>query len=296
MFYLTYKGACSPCSGVSWSVELESDGAIEAITIESFKNKFKTEVSLSKPSLVEVQGTSVIGVCTGPAMSLKILKLVGPQKAMRIFSTLASEMNTPSLSRRSTLAGFATAAGLALTGASWSPAVADDSHITASEKVEIYASVTRHPHFLSASRQATKDNYSQQKSEYVVIRHNKGYLFFYFMEHNQQPKTDAAVISCFIEHNTYDFSLEYLSGSVNEVISANSVGSALKITRPSGYEALPMGPAEYFSCIAFCVGANCGVQATRCRVLIHMAAVLACMTAICGSKVKTCHNICRQTW
>lgn len=296
MFYVTYKGICSPCSNISQSIEHESGGAIKAITIDSFKNRFSTEISSSKPSLVEVIDNSVISVYTGPAMSIKLLKLVGPQRAMRIFSDLASAMRSPAVSRRNTIAGVAAAAGIALTGASWSPAVADSSHVPAREQATLHTTITNHPYFLAASHQATKDGYSQQKSEYVVIRHDRGYLFFYFMEHSQQPKTDAAVISCFIKDNAYDFSLEYLSGNVTGVTTASNAGSALKITRPANYETLPMGATEYFGCVAFCVGANCGVQAARCRMLIHMAAVLACMTAICGSKVKTCHNVCRHTW
>lgn len=296
MFVIAYKGACGKCSKVAQVIEDESGHLLSVRTIDSLREEFLLDVPSEKPSLIEFEDGLIKKVYTGSSMSMKILRLVGPQKSVKIFSALASEVGKPSVSRRLTLTGLVAATGLALTGMTWSPAVADDTAVSADESVKLYNAVTKHKKFKVASVKAQADGYLPEKSEYVILRQKDGFLFFYFMEHAQRPTTDAAVISCFIKNETYDFSLEYLSGTTHGVSTASNLNQALTITRPSQYEKLPMGPAEYFGCVSFCVGANCGLQAARCRFLIHMAAVLACMTAVCGSKVRTCHNVCRHTW
>lgn len=56
------------------------------------------------------------------------------------------------------------------------------------------------------------------------------------------------------------------------------------------------GKGEYISCLACCVGGSCGANALRCRAALLMAAVLACMVAVCGSKVRGCHGSCQRLW
>lgn len=294
MFYIAYKGRCSSCSDFAQLIEGESDGKISAQTIDSINDKFRGRVEESKPSLVEVEKGLVKNIYTGPAMSVQLLKLVGPKSSMKIFSLIAKNVSGNGVSRRFTLAGVAAAAGIALTGGSWSPAVAGE--VSVSERLRVYSNVAKNRNFKIAIEKASIDGYSSQQSEYVVIKQDDGLLFFYFMEHMKDPRNRAAVISCLISEGKYDFSIEYVSGDLGKISEARSMGNLLNFSRPSGYSALPMGPGEYFGCIAFCVGANCGAQAMRCRVLVHMAAVLACMTAICGSKVRVCHNVCRNTW
>lgn len=298
MFYLAYGGSCASCSNIAHVIEDEADMAISVRSIESINSEFGTNLDYSKPALINIYDNDIKDIYTGPKMSLKILQLVGPQKSAKIFSAIASEKSGKGVNRRSTLTGFAVAAGLALTGASLTGASAKpvEDEVAVSEKVKIYNDVIIHKAFQAALEKAKGDGYAPNRYEYVVVRQDNGFLFFYFMEHSSRPETDAAVVSCSITGGSFDFSLEYVSGAVGQATRASSVGNVLTFSQPSNYSALPMGPVEYFGCVSLCVGANCGVQASRCRFLIHMAAVLACMTAICGSKVRTCHNICRRTW
>ena len=111
------------------------------------------------------------------------------------------------------------------------------------------------------------------------------------------PETEAAILI----HETDAAGSERV---VTELVSGDPQrlldGDAQAITVRSSLEpqgdVSPMGKREYISCIVACVGANCAGPALRCRGLFFMAAVLACMVAVCGSKARTCHNVCRRLW
>ncbi len=88
-----------------------------------------------------------------------------------------------------------------------------------------------------------------------------------------------------------------MSGDPDAAAESSQLADALTIDALAiGGGMGTMGKADYFKCVAFCVGANCASKAQKCAKLRFMYLVLACMVGVCGSKVRTCHKVCKKKW
>lgn len=117
----------------------------------------------------------------------------------------------------------------------------------------------------------------------------------FFMDPENPEGRAAALIHDFDGDSERSSSVEFMAGHPQEIHAQSGV-LITAAGNGEGVSATSYGAGDYINCLAYCVGANCSAQAYRCRHLRLMYAVLACMTAACGPKVRTCHSICKNRW
>lgn len=309
--YLLYDGGCLMCTGIADQVQKISDGwltvrslddpEMAALVAEHDPNK------RSRPRLVMEQDGGV-QVLAGPSMSLAIVRGIGLRRAIRVSGAMheAIQSGDPS-GRRSFLrtvgVGTAVATGFAMGG---SPASAANGAprdasgvLSQSALTRLRIEARRNKEYLAAVRTATLRGYDPALSESVGIDMGTGdVLMFTFIGHGSRPEREAAVITFERVGRTESVALETVAGDPEEVAASRQLNQVLRINSLAiaGVGPATYGKKEYFSCVAFCVGANCASKAIKCRSLIFMYAVLACMVIACGSKVKTCHKVCKKEW
>lgn len=305
--FLLFDGGCQICSEAVSDIEMIAKGwlTVKSLNDPEIRALLDTHVPDWKfrPMLVEVDDHRV-RVKTGFSMSSALLFGLGPVRSQRVLSRAVravQEKNAPA--RRSVLSGIGATAVLlgigTFVGVNAGAAEASQS-LTGTALKNVLKQANAKPAMQKARAAVRKKGYDLEKTEAVATQaEDGGYVVFLFVAHAKRPETDAAVISMEFGGKDEGTSIEYVSGSP-EALFANETVRADTLKVQSGASELgivqPFGAKEYISCLTFCVGANCASKAIKCRGLIFMYAVLACMVAVCGSKVNTCHKVCKSKW
>lgn len=247
--------------------------------------------------VVDPDGTP--SVRTGLALSFALLRLLGWRRSRQILSILATtnaQVVSGSPARRRIL-GMAGAGALAVGLGGLMPAPAHAApEFTEDEVREIERILLRRPDIREARKRIAAGGYSLEQSQTVIIRgDHAGYLAMTFFAHQTEAENRAAaLVHDFDGAGTRSTSVEFIEGSAESMRTESGFRVA---TASSGSpQIVTYGVDDYINCIAFCVGANCASQADKCRHLRVLYLVLACMVGICGSKVRTCHRICKSKW
>lgn len=300
---LLFDSGCAVCSDIAEAVNAEADGWLTARSLldpEIVKTLDAHAPGWThRPMLLEVEEGKV-RVSSGLEMSWRMFRGLGVRRTHRVMG-LAANALTPSAGpgRRSFLAAASGTVGILAIGMGASPVwgagtpraeVLDGARLAAAAR-----RASRAPDVGRARVAITDQGYDLSQEKVVAIRGDSDDLVvMFFYAHRERPETDAAIISHDGDGSTF---VEYVSAQSSELFAGDEFHpEALQVTQASSGGFQTMGAGAYFSCIAACVGANCGALALRCRGLIFMYAVLACMAGICGSKVHTCHKVCKSAW
>ncbi|SDI61470.1 hypothetical protein SAMN05421505_1962, partial [Sinosporangium album] len=245
----------------------------------------------------------------GLAMSARLTAGVGIRRAARIARRITRETATATAggggtSRRAMLRATGTGAlallGLTL-GTGTALARADDPGLltgaaykkaidTAAAAGEVKAAVAGLPKsgFNGTVKRALA--FTTETASTIVI-------LFFAPENKAEAKSKAAVL-------THEYGgasdnsktvVEFVTADLDAIKKRDRFErDDFKVVRAGG--AAPRGAGEYFSCMLACIGMQCAGPATRCRGLIFLWAVLACMVAVCGSKARSCHAGCKRLW
>lgn len=229
-------------------------------------------------------------------LSLGLLRLLGARSSWRILNLVAelqAEKAKGSTGRRRFL-GLVGASALTL-GLSGIPsaATAATPQPSPEKTAEIERELTGRPEVMEARRQIKAGGFTLDTGQTVVTTDSHAdYLAMTFFPHTQNPENQAACLIHDYDGETRSTSIEFLRRRDDSI----ETDFACIIPNSPLDRISPRGAKEYGDCIAMCVGANCAAKANKCLALRNMAAVLACMTAVCGSKVKVCHRICKKEW
>lgn len=301
--HLLFDSGCVVCSNIADAVNAEAGGWLTARSLldPEIVKTLDTHAPgwAHRPMLLEVQGDK-IRVSSGLEMSWRMFRGLGPRKTRRVMTLVANALSpTVGTGRRSFLAAASGTVGVLAIGMGASPGwaagtpraeVLDGGRLAAAA-----ARATRAPDVGRAQVAITEQGYDLEQEKVVAIRgEGNDLVVMFFYAHGERAETDAAIISHDGRGATF---VEYVSAQPSELFAGEEFHpEALQVTQASTGGFQTMGAGAYFSCIAACVGANCGALALRCRGLIFMYAVLACMAGICGSKVHTCHKVCKSAW
>ncbi|WP_283136576.1 hypothetical protein [Rhizohabitans arisaemae] len=308
--YLLFDGGCRLCTSVARGVEEDAGHWLQARSLHdpemaALLGEHRPS-SRTRPALVTDDGSRV-RVWTGLAMSIRLAAGVGPRRAARIVRRIARmpAAEGEGTSRRSALR--ATGAGaLALLGLTFGSGTAaavtgdgDGGPILMGEALSAAVEAAQgSPEVRSALTRVAGLGYGAEPAEAVAFTTGTGstivVLFFPLVS---DPLNQAAVIS-------HEFGPEITNKTLVEFVAANPDAWKSGVLKPGDItvakarpgELAPAGAGEYISCLVFCVGVSCAGPASRCRGLIFMWAVLACMVAVCGSKVRVCHGSCKGAW
>ncbi|UER55195.1 hypothetical protein HJG43_12310 [Kineosporiaceae bacterium SCSIO 59966] len=246
-----------------------------------------------RPTLLLIEDDRV-RIVQGATLLSRIAIGIGPRQAMRIAS-LVGEQSTPadasSPGRRTFLmsaaAGVATLAGAAILGRPAPAAAQSSGAMAADDKLVAQARATSQ---ITELEQAIAVDFDLEPLG--TVRHFDGgkseTLLFYPSKDDPDNVAAALVLA---------------QDSANK-----TVAGATKVTRAGdapqdwdfevlvtsdGNTVTPTGVPEYTGCMVTCVAGLCAPTVVlTCSRLIFAAAILACITASCGSRVAPCHRGC----
>lgn len=304
--YLLFDTTCDTCSRTAETVESISGGWLRARSLRDPEIVELLDRNIPgwsyRPMLMEVNGAA-IRVKAGLGMSLALLRGLGPSRSRQVLTAVAEKLAPdPGIGRRSVLVG-AGALGLVALGMTVrsSPAIAGAGGavvLSGSALADATARAHAAPEIAEARDLLTAEQYDTEQEQVVAISDEAGStLLMLFYPHRTRSVSDAAIISCELDDPNSKPIVERISADRNEMFAGDRLQpEALTVTALGDGKIRPQGAGQYFTCIAGCVGVNCAVKASRCRYLGHLAAVLACMAAVCGPKVRTCHRVCKSKW
>lgn len=307
--YLLYDAGCAVCTGVAELVEQASDGWL---TVRSLGDPQMAAVvaehdprEYDRPRLV-MEGRDGVRVLSGVAMSAAMIKGLGIRRAIKVSKIVRDALQADDATGRRAFIrtvglGAAVASGFAIGGA---PAMASagergEGALSGAGLSSLRRQAAANVRYQAALRSAKAQGFSSKLSKSVGIdMGDEGQVLFTFMGHAQKTEREAIVISYERASGRERVALETVSGDPQEAASSSQLSKVLTVnsTAIGGSGMSTLGKTDYFRCVAFCVGANCSSKANKCLKLKFMYLVLACMVGVCGSKVKTCHKICKNKW
>lgn len=301
---LLFDSGCNMCTGMASRIETASEGRLRARPLDDPEMRALLDEHAPgwkrRPTLI-MRNAGSVRVHTGTGLSLALLGHLGWARSRRVLGVVA-DMNTEtasgSLTRRRII-GLAGAGALAV-GFTAVPAAASEKSetLTKAQRDRILQKVQQREDVRAARDQIVAAGFSLDHSESVIVTGGRpGYLAMHFYGDSSNLEGRAAVLTHeFDGISTHSTAVEFITGSVDDLITESAYVLPHGKNAGPGDVARPDGAQEYISCLAACVGANCSAQAYKCRHLRIMYLVLACMVGICGSKVRTCHRVCKSKW
>lgn len=174
----------------------------------------------------------------------------------------------------------------------------DDEELPGDERRRLFEGARASRAVQDAERGIAQQGFETRPGSTAAFRTADGHkVTMLFYAGISSPETDAAVVVHETDASGRESVItELVSGDPQRLLDGDKQAITVRSLEPQAGDVSVMGKKEYISCIVFCVGANCAGPASRCRGLIFMAAVLACMVAVCGSKVRVCHRVCKRHW
>ncbi|GII93333.1 hypothetical protein [Sinosporangium siamense] len=310
--YLLFDDGCHVCASTAKGVEEDSGYWLVARSLRD--PHMKTLLDTHKPgwkhrpTLVEDDGTH-IRVSTGLAMSARLTAGVGLRRtariARRVARRFARETSAPAAEGRRDALRAAGVGALALLGLTFgvTPAGArapgDPDLLQGAALKRALDAAQRDAQVKTAVGELSAAGFDGAVKQALAFTGDTGstvVVLFFAPLNKAEAKNRAAVLS-----HQYGGTLEqaktlveYVSADLDTIKKKDSFSSEdFHVTRGA---AAPAGAGEYFGCMLTCVGGQCTIPAMRCRALIFLWAVLACMVAVCGSKARSCHGICKTLW
>lgn len=312
---LLFDSDCARCSSTARAAEEESAGALSVRSlrdpeIRALLDRHRPGWSW-RPMLV-VEDGSAVKVLAGAAMLRKLVSVLGTRRSWVVMSSVVRESGgapAAGMSRRTALRGAGgtvlAVAGIAM-GAKFAaaqpPSGEDDPTISGAELDELVRRTTQSADGRSAINEIAAAGYDTGNPHGAAFADEAGgtvTMVFYPSTTNEETEA-AALIQEASTSGAVRTKIEYVRGDLAaEERAGDELLSSLQVESGSQFGAPGLaarGKGEYISCLAFCVGGSCGANALRCRAALFMAAVLACMVAVCGSKVRGCHGSCQRLW
>lgn len=306
--YLLFDAGCSLCTNVAEDVRQETDGWLEPRGLDDPEMVSLLDRAVPawkrEPTLLVVSGDSVTAY-TGRMLTWKLVNGVGLTRASRVARrlsrTLRSETPT-SPSRRQALraagAGLTALAGMAvLPQAAFAAPPAKGQVLSGGQLRKALTTANSSASVVAAKQRIAGLGYETNTEQNFVFDTGEGStVVMQYFGNLSTPETEAAVI-------THEFgsiektAVEFVTAdrAVMAAETTVNIAEAMKVTNSvPGEDIVLAGVAAYVDCIVFCTGANCASAASKCKLLRYLPAILACMTGVCGTKVPTCHKICKS--
>jgi hypothetical protein len=309
--FLLFDMGCSICENVAQDIEMAAGGwllarGLQDAEMSALLKQYRPGLLVEiQPALLEVDGDRV-KVRTGVALSWSLLLGLGPQRARRVLSLALGAARLKDaqagVTRRSLLASagaVATVMGLGAFPSAASAAVINAPMTAGATFNRLVSRASAHPSVRSAQQRLYGEGYSAEHTTAVVVpQGDEVYLVMFFIGHAKKLRNHAGVIAHELGKKNNSTVVEYVVAEPDQLFAAErfNPGALKTSSTASAVEAAQASPASYISCLAFCVGANCQANAYKCRHLKQIYLVLACMIAVCGSKVRTCHRVCKSQW
>jgi len=313
---LLYDIGCSVCTEIAGQAEAEARGWLQVRPLQDHEMKellAKHAPDLGRrPALITQDGDRVT-VDTGWAMVAKLALGLGPLRSWRLLRRLADAQPDPtergSSARRNLLRALSGGALVTLTTmvrAQKSGDEAESEEVSPSNELQEAAvnAVRAEVNVKIAEQHLLELGFLPSTEDAVVLKskHGDQLTMVFYPDVNQQPDRAGVMVHERSRDGTTRVFVEALHADPQNIFDARGqyIEGALKtLTSVSIAENGVLAPASsrgYFSCMFSCIGATCARSATRCTRLRILAVVLACMVAVCGSKARTCHRVCRRYW
>ncbi|MBY4401889.1 hypothetical protein HQO26_11250 [Rhodococcus fascians] len=309
---LLFDSACGVCSATAAAAERESQGQLQVRSLREPGVRTLLDEHAKgwswKPMLL-VGSQDAPSVLTGAAMTRRLLSVLGVRSTWAVMRSMTSAASAPvsGMSRRAALraaGGTVLAVGAIAVGA---PAVgaqpAAEEPIDGADLDRLVERTTGSEAGAHAVAAILAAGYTTDGASPVAYNTDSGEtVVMVFYPSSTNPATEAAAL---IQSTRASGEARTRVEFVNADLAAEERDRAQPLSslqaqlgpvfNPPGVETLEDAGA-YISCVAFCVGGSCGGLAARCRLIPFLAAALACMVGVCGSKARVCHNSCRGLW
>ncbi|MEV4014281.1 hypothetical protein AB0J35_27645 [Nonomuraea angiospora] len=307
---LLYDGKCGRCSDLATKVVAISAQKLDAVNLSDPQAAVWASAAgrdlPHRPALVVLSDRST-RLHTGIRMVTALVRLLGVRRGAAVLRALGEE-GAPGEAQISDGRRAFFRAGLlglgVVAGATILPGVAraePEPELTPKERAQLQGQAAAYDRLDVVEAQLRDNGFQTAPSDEVVLGTVNDAVVLSFYGRADGDPAKAAVLTRVLEGGrVVDASLELVSGEPNSLRADDGLDaqalefSSLSLARPGEMETY--GKKAYFNCMFWCVGANCRGAADQCRKIPILNLMLACIVAVCGTKAKNCHKVCKSKW